>query len=646
MKRAIKILTLILIVVFVFAVFASCDLLVGKDVAKYRKQVAMRVGSQDVTVGKLLDTFNSYYNNYYYYISAGILDANGLLEMVMSSLTQQYMQIDDYVTRHKNDADVVASNLKGKARNAEFLTAEEWEYCVKYILHVSFTSFDSSVEAQLAAKFDLKDAETEDTSRDFAENDDIAEEIQDYAEYYFRNQNFNSEEVDEYFDKYYSNALNFEEVDIESYVYANHKDEVAEARLKEYNDRLEDDSEEITLEDYAEIQQKVLTQYRDTVKSNYGITLEEFLANQLNDMVSSSILAKWSYEAYVGFDQSEEFTDLMEERFALERAKQIADFNNSKDAFDSFITSLSSSSYIYNVPEEFKGQYVFVKNILVPFTTAQTNRLNALQNRLGDTERPEYIAARNAEAVKILAEYFDSDKYDEDIESKYFSNENWFKENEDEDAERKYEKLSGLFTNTSGELAIADDGVLGQFFKANGVVEPMEGKTGSETIIELMKRFNTDVGQHTAQYDYVVYVGKDWEDYEHSWVKEFYTAVNKMGNRAEDSEFSSDNVGKYTMCVSTYGVHIIYVEGFVEDSDQVFGTQLDLSQSTDSASPYYRWFVSTFTSEVQTRVKAKLEELQPSYSDKITTTREFDKFLKENSFTFDLDAFLEGLKED
>ena len=90
MKRASKILTLILIIVFVLSVFAGCDL-VGRDVKLYRATTVMTVGDQQITIGKLLDTFNSYYNNYYYYISAGYLTADTLMEMVMEDLVIQYM---------------------------------------------------------------------------------------------------------------------------------------------------------------------------------------------------------------------------------------------------------------------------------------------------------------------------------------------------------------------------------------------------------------------------------------------------------------------------------------------------------------------------------------------------------------------------
>ena len=635
MKKATKILTIILIVVFVLSVFASCSL-VGKDVGKYRATTAMTVGGQQISVGKLLDTFNTYYNNYYYYISYGMLDLDGLLEMVLSAIQQQYIQIDDYVTRHANDPDVLASNLKGKANNAEFLTAEEFEYCIKYVRYVSFTSFDSSVEKQISAKREMKDAKDDDTSRDFTEYDDLSG-AETYTEYLYK-KNFDSKDADEYFEKYYgaNDETTYGEVDINSYVYAD--EAVAAKKLEELNDRIEDEEDYVDFDELVAAQKSVLSQYRDTIKTNYGITLETFLSNQIDDMVSSCILAKWSYESYEG--KEEEIKELLSQRFEIEQEAQMTDFNIDNN-FDSFITSLSSSKYLFNVPSTETGKYVFVKNILVPFTTAQTNRLKVLADKYGDTDRPEYIAARNKMAASIMAEYFDSDKYDEEIENKYFAG--YLTPVEDEDSDSKYEKVKNLFTYEEGKLAINPTGVLGQFFGENGEVKAMTEKTGenakSETIIELMKRFNTDVGQHKSTYDYVVYVGDDWQDYSHAWVEEFYTAVNEL--RDDDDNFNG--VGKYAMCVSTYGVHIIYVESYVEE--QVF--KFDYSNSTDTSSDFYRWFASTFQSEVTKLTQEKYEKVEEQYlnDNQIHVNEEFAKFLDENGFTLDFDLFLEELKK-
>ncbi|MCH5152924.1 MAG: hypothetical protein J1F68_03070 [Clostridiales bacterium] len=641
MKKASKILTLILIVVFVLSVFAGCDL-VGRNTAKYRSTTAMTVGDQKVTIGKLLDTFNSYYNSYYYYISAGYLTADSLLEMVMNSLMQQYIQIDDYV---QNKDHIQTPALKDVVNNAEYLTQEQFEYCIKYVKYTAFTTFDSAVITTLSVKHDIGDAKDEDTSRDFTEWDDL-DGVTNYADY-VRDKNFENEDANEYFDKYYS-EISFASVEdlYADYIYKT--EEAAKAILDELQDRLEDDSDEITFDEYQDAQTKAIEQYEDTIKNNYGIDLQEFLKSQVADMVSSCIIALWSYEQYK--DIHSEVVNAAKDANKTYAEDQAAQFKISKN-FDSFITSLTDSSYIYNVPVDMQHKYVFVKNILIPFSSEQTARLNAQDY---GTDTPAYERLRNQLASEIAAEYFDSDKYDEVIESEYFSNGDWFVDNTDEDSDRKYEKLTGLFkaeqvTGDDGEvsskIAINPTGVLAQFFGDNGEVTAMAGKDKAQTIVELMKRFNTDTAQHSTRYDYVVYVGEDWENYSHSWVKEFYTAVNELGHD-ENGNFKAENIGKYTLCVSTYGVHIIYVDSFVEEHIYKHDTTVWETAWQDSESMDYVRYKAEFEKLVTKKTKDAFEKLEAKYlkgedGRSVTINKQFSRFLKDNGFTFNFDEFKE-----
>ena len=632
MKRASKILTLILIVVFVLSVFAGCDL-VGRNTAKYRATVAMTVGDQQITIGKLLDTFNSYYNNYYYYISAGYLTADSLLEMVMNSLLQQYVQVDDYVHNHSTVRE--ANGIK----NAEYLTAEQFAYCIKYVKHTSFTTFDGTVLKSLSVKHDIGDAKTEDTSRDFAEYDELLSQTS-YAEHHLM-ENFVSKDADEYFDKYYKDAnINFASFEnlVGDYVYTDTTKAAAQTIIDELNERIEDDSDEITFDEYVEAQQKAIDQYSDTVKNNYGITLQEFMEAQVADMVTSCILALWSYEKYSKLDITKDI-DSTNKILAQDQA---AKFKINGD-FNSFITGLNNSSFIYGVPNDMQGKYVFVKNILIPFTSQQSASLSAQADGYGGTDTPAYKKMRNELATKIAAEYFDSDKYDADIE-KIFTDTGLLKEDTDEDAERKYEKLTGLFTTDSeGNIAIDEAGILGNFFGSNNKVITMGELDEAETIVELMKRFNTDVGQHSNRYDYVVYVGEDWKDYKHSWVEEFYTAVNMLKPEGK-GEFARENLKKYVMCVSTYGVHIIYIDSFVEDhiydyKDVDWANAWKATEKLD-----YVRYKAEFDKQANKAAKDALKEIEDKYigekSDIVTVNKQFKKFLKHNNFTFDFENFL------
>lgn len=625
MRKASRLLTIILIAVLLLSVFAGCDL-VTKNTAKYRAQTVFNIGNETVTVGKLLDSFNSNYNQYYMYIAYYGWTLEDLLQLTINSLVQQNIQVHDYVSNPAHQ--VVSPTFKDRYHNAEYLTAAQLEYCIKYVQFLSYSAFDKNVEERLSKKYDIGEAKTEDTSRDFTEYDDL-KGYDSYAEYLF-NQNFVSEEADEYFSKYYA-EMTFDEINIDGYVFAS--EVAAKAKLDELNDRLEKDEDDesaevvaISFDDYKEAQQKTLKQYGETVKNNYGIELKDFFVNQVNDMVAGCIRSMWSYETYKDLENDADLQAKLAENFATLKASQEAQFNITK-GFDKFITSLSSTSAIYNVPENLQQKYVFVKNILIPFSSVQTNILNGLANRLGSTEREQYINKRNEFAAGVEAEYFYSEKYDEAIESKYFGD-----LAKTEDDENEYEKIADIFKlDDNNQLVINPDGLFGEFFKADGSVAAMEGKTTDETIVELMKRFNTDTAQHTAAYDYVVYVGEDWEDYNHNWVKEFYTATQGVEK------------GHYALAISDYGVHIIYVVGYVEDRIFEFKFEDRLNTATQS----YTQFKSYFETQLSLLSEKAYEEVQKKVVDSglISAEKVFKRFLKDNGFTFDFDEYVESLKD-
>ncbi len=652
MKKASKILTLILVVVLVLSVFAGCSL-VGRKVSAYRNVTALSIGegenAEQITVGKLLDTFNSYYNNYYYYISAGYLDVSQLLDMVISSIIQQYMQVYDYVTTHDAFPQDQLTTLQKQVHNAEYLTAEEFAYAVKYVNYLAYTAFDRYAEDNLTSKFDLGEAETEDTSRDFTEYDDW-KGASSYAEYVFQ-QNFDSEDMDEYFDKYYPDVDVTTDLNLDKYLYdaADAAEAaLAQKRVDEYNDRRNDkDGDELTVEEYTAILADTQRQYEETVSNNYGVTLKDFLMTQLADMVTSCIMAKWSYQYYSDITDDEFWTHL-NEQYADAKDAQKAEFDISGN-FDSFITSLGTSSNIYEVPADQADNYVFVKNILIPFSTAQTAMLTKLQNVLGETERDVYDVLRNTFASELLAQYFDSDKYDSDIEELFDKN-TWFddKKKEDDDDSLWKTKTNVFTTDASGNLIVNADGVLGRFFE-NGKVKPIDGMDAEQTIVELMKRFNTDTAQHTAAFDYVVYVGDDWEDYEHSWVKEFYTAVNEM--------VRDENAPDYALCVSTYGVHIIYLTGKVSESKKLFNEFAyksieDVTADTTST-PSYTLFKSYFDTCRSEKTQDALQALQKAklldndnYKNFVKFQPGFEKFLKDNGFEYLFEDYIKELREE
>ena len=600
MKKASKLIVFILVVALMLSVLSGCAMF-GKNSEKYRSTALVTVGSQSITVGEMLDSFNTQYNNYYAYISYGYITVEQVFEIAADSVYQQVVKVDAYVSANQPET------TNKTYKNGEYLTEEELNFVVRYVKYLVFTNFDSQVESFLANDFEFEAVEEEDTSRDFLEPDDLGGAV--YSDYIY-NQNFVNEDMDEYMADYYS-FLTKEDLQkdnkIDSYVFANQAD--AQAMLDFYNDRLGEEDEKVTYEQLVETQNKVIRRYQNSVELSYGYDLEGFVNSQIESMIKSIIVAKYNkgiYSNIDGADASKTKADLLANVKGL-AINQQADYLLN-DSFDSLITSLSESSYLYAVDEIQKGNYIFVKNILIPFSAEQTQYLTNLAQTLGSTESEAYLEARLQLATQIVADDFNSEK--------------------DEDGE--YAKVEGLFEVQGDKLVVKSGSALSANLQ-DGQVVVMEGKSKTETIVELMKRFNTDVGQHSATYDYVVRV-KDDEDYTQPWVTEFVDAAKEAYALGENS---------YAVCVSSYGVHIVYYSKNVEAQDfseSAFDSVVG-NANVDTTSPAYKLFVAYFETETSSAISKDMEELLEAYetNGKVVETKEFKKFMKENEieFTFD-----------
>lgn len=606
MKKASKILTLILVAVLLCGLFTGCAMF-GRNPALYRNMTAMTVGNETITVGKILDTFNNNYNNYYAYISAGYISVDQLVDMTVSSLYTQSMKIDAYVKTATPETHKYADFC----HNAQYLTEDEIEFCISYVKYITFQTFDNSALEQLKAKRDIKDAETKDTSRDFTELDDL-KNASTYAEYMYK-RNFESEDATEYFSKYYADVTISYTANIDEYVYTNA--DQAKAMIDELNSRIENEEDYIDFEEYKSAQQKVVSNYQRSVESAYYVDFETFLKNQITDMVASSIVAKYNYKQYKAIETTDYVKTLerLVGNYEIAKKAQAGGFALN-DNFVTFIEGLSSSSYIYDVPESYVGQYIYVKNILIPFTDTQKTILSNFAKDLGSdyASNPAYIALRNKYATQIAADDFNEGKDDDGNYTIQYHN--IFTTV----GEGKNQKL---IINPNGEGNLKE-------FLSEGNVTAMDGKTKDQTIIELMKQYNTDTAQHTAQYDYVVRVGEVPSDYTHKWVPEFVEAAK---------EAKESGIGSYALAISEYGVHIVYYAGDVEAQAFDFDTVLkDLKNNTGT--PEYRLFKSYYTTQSSKLTAAAEKALKKEYVEKdlIKTNSMFNKFLKDNGLTYDL----------
>ena len=630
MKRFSKILTLVLVVVFLFGIFAGCDL-IGKDTGKYRSATAITVGSQKITVGKLLDTFNSYYNNYYYYVYYSGWTVEDIFDLAVQSLYTQYMKVEKYTS---NSANVHSDTNAGDFVNAKFLTQAQLDYSISYVKYLFFTSFDSSVMDKINAKYDLKDEVTEDTSRDFYKYDELnLAEGEKYADYYL-NQNFVNEDMDEYIDKYFAGAKKgFTSHDTDADKLQELYLQSAQVKVDELNERIDvkegEEAVSISLDEYQEYQKAVVSQFKTTVKNNYGVEFNAFVKAQIEDMIVSAIVNLYNYTVYSGIESTSKdaMIKLLKENHEILVANQQAKYADDISNYETFIEGLTDSSFIYYVPEGHTKDYVFVKNILVPFNDIQKAKLSSLSADIGTSDDDRYVALRNKLAEQIVADDYNSEK--------------------DEDG--KYSvQVKDLFKVDGDKVVInteAENKALSSYLNSDGSVTAMDGKTVDETIKELMAQFNTDVGQHSSLYSYVVRVGdkvKDGgtipNDYKHRWVQEFVDATNDAVAAAKAAGNEENPAGYYGIGVSDYGVHIVYVEGYVKADDVDFESNSYLDTTTTE----YRLFKNYFNTQVNLLLNKDLEALKEEYKSEVNTNKVFDKFLKENGLTYDLFAKLEG----
>lgn len=600
MKKASKVLGLLLVAVMVLGIFTGCGLFTKKT-DEYRATAAIQVGEETITIGKLIDTFNNNYNSYYSYIAQGYVTVDYVLEMTVSSLYSQYMKLDAYKTASGVQTYTHANSFGLK--NAEYVTDEELSYVVSYIKYLLFTTLDEMVQSYMEIDgIVLNDEEAEDTSRDFVEFDDLGGS-QTYSDYTYA-QNLKNEDKDEYVSKYYPTALSGDNMSIEGYVYAT--EAAAQAMLDNLNERVDDEDTQITFAQLQEWQKLALAQYKQNVLRTYKYNVDALVARQAEDMIVSLIVAKYNHKVYSAIDT----TNLAETKTELNKiyqelkANQAAKFQVNND-FVSFIEGLTDTSYILNVPANYN--YIFVKNILIPFTEEQKVLLTNLEKQLGSTEDSRYVAKRNEFASQVIADDFLSEK--------------------DEDG--NYAKVENLFKMDGDKVVVNDAGALGAYLKADGTVTAMDGKTQDETIVELMKQYNTDVGQHSTVYDYVVRVhADDIPGYTAKWVPEFVDAANEAYDLAGANEG-----GTYAIAISTYGVHIVYYSAKVRAQELDFDANIFKTDSVE-----YRMFKNYFNTQSSLLTEEDAETLKNTYyAGKITKLSGFDKFLKDNNFEFDFE---------
>jgi hypothetical protein len=630
MKKATKFLSLLIVVVLLLTVLTGCALF-GTDSLKLRNTVILKVGDEEVTAGKVMDIYISSYYNYESYIQQGAISISDLVNLTMETVYNTYSKVDSYKKTHSAVSPANQFVAAGNIKDIEYLTELEADYIVSYVRYNFYQAMDNYVKTAITGEIGDLGTETDTTDREFYKTDDFTGTS--YADYLFQ-QSLTSEDIEEYLaDNFGIDNKNPADVKLSmaksDYANANSSEAMAaeyNKLLKIYFDGLADDDEHkpdtlptVSAAWVLEQQEIAFDKYARAIKNSYELGLEEYFLQQVADGVVTTIAQKYSRDVNETVETDAALLDTLKSRFINSRAVQQTDFTIKPSEFVTFIGALTNDSYMYamdNLYDLFSNdanRYIFVKNILVPFSAAQTKVLSNYAEQVGGEDTAEYIAFRTQLATEISARNFDI---------------------ADEKAQGAY--IDDVFTvDGSGNIALRGT-ALSNKFAAGSNVGIFNGS--ADDFVQLMGAFNTDVGQHGNLYEYVVRVGTTPDSYTQPWVSEFVDAANL----AYDQYVANGNSGNgYALCVSSYGVHIVYFSDLVENK---VWKDFDESKIYDPASNEYKFLKAYYEAVVSTVVDEDTEKLDKEYKygGKITTTKEFDSFLKYYEFEYD---FAEAMKD-
>ena len=483
-----KFISIIALAVFTLTFLVGCGLFVLNE-DRYREQTAIEVGNEVVTLGEVIDYFDA---NGTAYIQQGYTYQQ-VWDMLFPVFVQQKIMLNEYKTNSKtsNSSDL-AKSIGG---NASYLNDETLTYVQKSVYVSFYASLDALTMSELSEDFTFEAEKADDK----------------YPEMIVRGENFSPADADKYLDV---DALNkaLEEYpanqDFKSvkYIFAENDEQVAKI-VADLNERLvkdNDDDADVTVADYIKAQKKAISTLTKNIKNNKDLSVEDYLAKTVCDQVDAQISNEYLNSLYRG-NEIAITEDIFNAKLAAKIEEVKALYSQNVTSFASFITGLTDEDFVYYVPNEYQGQYYYVRSILLPFSDEQTELLNLAKSRFGSTSQ-QYIKYRDSLVADIVVK-----------------------------------------DNTGAEIKVdAVDSVKAEI-------------SDRDSFINATYKYNTDPGMQNPVHSYVV--SKDPTDLGFggtSFVKEFVDAARQM----------IKNSDQWTSCVTDYGVHLIWNDGEVV-ADQI-----------------------------------------------------------------------------
>lgn len=574
-KKVTRIFCIVLVLALTCAFFAGCSMFqINAD--RYRERTAMTVGEQTITVGALEDFIN---NNMSNYLNQGY-DIQSVWDSLIPQFVMNYVLVDMIKAELPWPQVTQTHALASEYPDTDLLRYEyDMEFIMKTVKNSLYSSLDSLVETELNNKYALSAAEEdEDRKENVIPEDELnlplgGLTLNDYDD--------DIEGLDEDLAKYKPDTeLTIESI-LNGYKFEDETDPLLLDALAKFNDRItqnedaaEEDKVAFTAKEYMTAQKAAFNSLTRSVEENYyGWTMEQFLDYQVRSTVFNRLAQEYTMVYYEGIETEGEGQQLilrkLKEKYENLKAAQEEDFKLHPTKFESFITSLSDTSFIYNVPEQYANEYAFVKNLLISFSEEQLAELEQFGNVYGKNSAV-YLAKRNELATQIKATDFESEK----------------------DADGEYAKVENVFTIQNGEVVFAD----------SQIKTALEAVTQPKDFAALIDRYNEDPGAQGATYDYVVRVKEpDAAGTKDNWVPEFSAAA-----RAAIAE----GQGSYKIAVTDYGVHIVYFTDYVKA--EIFDFENDRYTQGTAA---YRFFKTYYDAVKATVYNDIMQANYDSYFD-------------------------------
>ena len=552
-----KLISLIAVAIFCLTFLVGCGLFVLNQ-ERYRAQEAMTVGTEVVTLGEIIDYFD---NNGTQYVQQG-QSVQSVWDNLFPAFVQQKVLISEYklgFTGTKNQ-----SELAKTYKNGEYFDDDMLVYIQKSVYVAFYQALDELTLQELSADFTFEEDDTtekpsmidrtesetgknqwtpvdEDSYKDVKALDKA---LADYPAQDFKTVKYVFDENDERVKKIVADLV--------------------ERQVKEEGD------EDITVADYIEAQKAAVNQTTKNIKNKKSMSMDEYFVYAIEEQILSELFYAQLYKMS-GEYISEELISQQIFETRLENLTQQAKnaFSQSASAFKDYIMSLSDDAFVYYVPEQYQGEFYYVRSILIPFSDEQSKDLERAKTLYG-SDSAAYKAYRYNLAKQIeVKDYTDDDK--------------------------------GVETSIS-VLDIIDSSTF------NGV---SLAAVDRGTFVDWTYKYNTDGGMQNPVHSYVVsknastMTGSD-----ESFVPEFVAAARSLVN-------GSDNA---TFAITDYGIHLIFNDGVVEADNISWENRFDYGIEGGSAS--FRFYQAIYNEVKEALLNDEIDALYKLYQDGTDSSRQ------------------------